>query len=335
VVAAEVRQSRRPACHHACHHRGAAPRAGAGGPGRGPVGWRRAGRDAGRDGDEDGTGRDGTGRDSVRDVDDCFFSAEGPVDEAGRQSFAAQPSCVGPWSDAAMHGGPPSALLVRACEQAAPAGTPELVALRASIDFFAPVPCAPVEVVARVVRPGRRITLAEAMLSAGGREVLHARVWLVRRLAPDAAPTPELPRDDPPVPEPDACPPSMQSWQFPYSRALEWRTVSGAPEAAGDAAVWARPRFPLVDAEEPSGLQRAVLVADSGNGISAALDWDRWMFVNVDLDVHLARPFEGPWVLLDARTRYTAEGSALATSVLRDRHGVAGAGAQTLVVVPR
>lgn len=90
-----------------------------------------------------------------------------------------------------------------------------------------------------------------------------------------------------------------------------------------------------MDDEEPSGLQRAILVADSGNGISAALDWDRWMFVNVDLDVHLARPFEGSWVLLDAGTRYTSAGSALAGSVLRDRHGVVGAGAQTLVVVPR
>jgi acyl-coenzyme A thioesterase PaaI-like protein len=278
-------------------------------------------------------------------VEDCFFSAEGPVDGNGRQAFAAQPSCVGPWSDDAMHGGPPSALLVRACEQAAgiavapwagdDATGPEPVALRASVDFFGPVPYAPVEVTARVVRPGRRITLAEAMLSSGGREVLHARVWLVRRPAPDAPPTPELPRDDPPHPAPDDCPPTLQRWQFPYSRALEWRVVSGDPEAPGDAAVWARQRFPLVHGEDPSGLQRAILVADSGNGISAALDWDRWIFVNVDLDVHLARPFAGPWVLLDAGTRYTSAGSALATSQLRDRHGVVGAGAQTLVVVPR
>lgn len=295
-------------------------------------------------------------------MDDCFFRAEGPVDGDGRQTLAAQPSCVGPWSDDAMHGGPPSALLVRACEQAAgvvatawtgegapdgPAadgrgtggsgagGSGELVALRASIDFFAPVPYAPVEVTARVIRPGRRITLAEAMLVAGGREVLHARVWLVRRPAADAPPSPELPRDDTVVPAPEDSPATMDRWRFPYSRALDWHIVSGDPEGPGDAAVWARQRFPLVDGEEPSGLQRAVLVADSGNGISAALDWDRWMFVNVDLDVHLARPFAGPWVLLDAGTRYTSAGSALATSQLRDRRGVVGAGAQTLVVLPR
>lgn len=244
-----------------------------------------------------------------------------------------------------MHGGPPSALLVRACERAAgiteddaapaPAGDGSgLVALRASLDFFGPVPFAPVEVAARVVRPGRRITLAEASLTCRGREALHARVWLVRTAADDA-PTPEPPRDDPPMPGPQDCPPGLTGWSFPYSRALEWRRASGDAEGPGDAALWARQRIPLVDAEEPTGLQRAVLVADSGNGISAALDWSRWTFVNVDLDVHLARPFRGPWVLLDAATRYTAAGSALATSTIRDASGVVGAGAQTLVVLPR
>lgn len=291
-------------------------------------------------------------------MEDAFFRAEGPADAEGRQLFAAQEHCIGPWSAQAMHGGPPSALLVRACERAAgltatvwqgedgagpTAGRPtadgptadEPVALRASIDFFAAVPHGPVEVTAQVVRPGRRITLAESVLRSSGREVLHARVWLVRGTAPGAPGTPEPARPDAPVPGPDDCPPGLHSWQFPYRRALDWRTVSGDPEGPGDAAVWARQKHPLVDGEEPSGLQRAVLVADSGNGISAALDWSAWMFVNVDLDVHLARPFEGRWVLLDAVTRYTAAGSALATSGLRDGHGVVGAAAQTLVVLPR
>jgi acyl-CoA thioesterase len=73
-------------------------------------------------------------------------------------------------------------------------------------------------------------------------------------------------------------------------------------------------------------------VADSGNGISAALDWDRWSFVNVDLAVHLSRPLTGEWVLLDARTRYEPGGTGLATSVLHDVDGVVGTGAQTLLI---
>jgi hypothetical protein len=115
---------------------------------------------------------------------------------------------------------------------------------------------------------------------------------------------------------------------------MEWRHVSGDPGGPGDAAAWARPRIPLLPGEPLTGLQRAVLVADSGNGISAALDWDRWSFVNIDLVVHLSRGLVGDWVLLDARTRYEPGGTGLATSVLHDERGIVGTGAQTLLVSP-
>ncbi len=77
-----------------------------------------------------------------------------------------------------------------------------------------------------------------------------------------------------------------------------------------------------------------MLIADSGNGLSSELDWAQWSFLNVDLDVHLARPLLGEWVLLDAVTQLGAHGSALARSTISDRHGVVGAGLQTLVVAP-
>jgi hypothetical protein len=216
------------------------------------------------------------------------------------------------------------------------------VALRAAVDFLGPVPVADLEVSARVLRGGRRITLAEATVSAEGRPVLVARTWLLRTTAEDApAPARAVvrfsadPVGRPPEvdhPGPNACPPAMTDWAFPYARAIEWRHVAGDPGGAGDAAAWARPRIPLVPGEPFTGLQRAALVADSGNGISAALDWDRWSFVNVDLAVHLSRSLLGDWVLLDARTRYEPGGTGLATSVLHDVDGVVGTGAQTLVI---
>jgi hypothetical protein len=77
-----------------------------------------------------------------------------------------------------------------------------------------------------------------------------------------------------------------------------------------------------------------VLVADSASGLSSELDWSTWSFVNVDLDVHLARPFLGEWVLMDAVTQLGPDGSALARSTISDRHGIVGAGLQTLVLAP-
>jgi hypothetical protein len=84
-----------------------------------------------------------------------------------------------------------------------------------------------------------------------------------------------------------------------------------------------------------SGLQRVALVADSASGISAMLDWDEWSFLNIDLDVHLSRPVDGEWVLIDAVTTVGTAGSALTRSTVSDVRGEVGVTAQTLVVAPR
>ncbi len=94
-------------------------------------------------------------------------------------------------------------------------------------------------------------------------------------------------------------------------------------------------RHPLVAGEEPSPLSRAVVAADSGNGVSAALDFDRFVFVNTDLTVQLHRLPEGEWVALDARTTVEAHGVGLAESVIHDRRGPLGRGLQSLFVARR
>ena len=75
-------------------------------------------------------------------------------------------------------------------------------------------------------------------------------------------------------------------------------------------------RQPLVAGEEPTPLQRTLVAADVGNGISAVLDWRRFVFINVDLTVHLERMPEGEWVCVDAVTLPQRE---------RDRHRRVGA----------
>jgi hypothetical protein len=262
-------------------------------------------------------------------VSQAFFT---PISDDDRR-YRGEQACVGPWSPELMHGGPPSALLVRACERAAAGAVRGVVAVRASMEFLSAVPAGDVEVSARVVREGRRITLTQAALAVAGREVMHARVWHVR---PAETPTPVVPGEGSPTRPPlPAAAAALTSWTFPYARAMEWRLVEGDAAGPGPAAIWSRARIPIVAGREPSGLQRAVLTADSGNGVSASLDWERWSFVNIDLDVHLSRPLIGEWVLLDAVTRYEATGTALATSTLSDEHGPVGRGAQTLVVNAR
>lgn len=258
-----------------------------------------------------------------------------PLDPASG-AWEATPACAGPWSEQMQHGGPPSALLVRQAELQARSTRDDLAAYRVAVDFLGPVPVGPVEVRARVVRSGRSVVLVDGELGVAGRTCLHSRTWLIRREVPE--PTPVVTGDDPPVPGPDEVA-EVSTWTFPYAAHMEWRAVVGGGYDHGPAQVWGRPRIPLVPLEvDPtpmSGLQHAVLLGDSGSGVSSELDWDTWAFLNIDLDVHLLRQPASEWLMLDSRTRLGADGTGLASTTFRDVEGVVGTGAQTLVVSPR
>jgi len=121
-------------------------------------------------------------------------------------------------------------------------------------------------------------------------------------------------------------------YEVGYHSAMEYLFVSGAFMEPGPATVWMRMRVPLVPGEEPSPLQRVLVVADSGNGVSSALDWKSYLFINVDLSVHLHRMPEGEWVCLDAVTLPQANGVGMSDTALFDQHGPIGRAAQTLLV---
>ena len=103
----------------------------------------------------------------------------------------------------------------------------------------------------------------------------------------------------------------------------------------GPAVVWMRSRVPVVAGEQLTPLQRVLVVADSGNGVSATLDWRRFLFINVDLTVHLHRLPAGEWVCLDAVTTPEADGIGLADTALSDEGGLIGRAVQTLLVAER
>ena len=255
-------------------------------------------------------------------VDDAFFV---PL---GDGAFRATEHTSGPWAAEHQHGGPPSALLTRAIE-ATDVGWPGTVT-RVVVDILGPVPVADLTVSAQVLRGGRSVALVAAELAVGGRTAMRAQGWVLRREETAVASTPAP--APPPLPEPadDARP-----WTGGYLRAVEWRWTAGHFLEPGPATVWTRLRVPLVRDEVPSGLQRVMAVADSGNGVSNLLDMREWLFINPDLTVHVQRPPRGEWICLDAATSVTAVGFGLATSVLHDLDGPVARGAQTLRVALR
>jgi hypothetical protein len=263
-------------------------------------------------------------------VPSAFFSVVDETDSSGR--YSSEPATGGPWSPQLQHGGPPSALAVHAAERlaAAQTGRGDLIAVRVAVDFIAAVPVAELTTRALVQRAARSAALVEVSVRAQDRDCLHARIWLVADT--DTSPVAHPPAE--PVDAP-ATVTGMPAAQFPYGESIEWEVLRGGIAEPGPGEVWARPGLDLIDGRPLSGLQRAALIGDSASGISAELDWTTWSFVNVDLDVHLARPMRGEWLHMDAATQLGPNGSALARSTLSDVDGPLGCTAQTLVLAHR
>ena len=74
------------------------------------------------------------------------------------------------------------------------------------------------------------------------------------------------------------------------------------------------------------------MVVDSANGVGAALDPERFMFMNTDTAVHLHRSPRGNDFAVRARGSIGPDGIGVTTAEVFDRDGFIGTSAQTLLV---
>jgi Thioesterase-like superfamily len=248
--------------------------------------------------------------------------------------FVATELARGPWDPGAQHGGAPAALLMRAFERLP--GDDGLIVARVTLEFLRPVPIGePLAVSAEVTRPGRRVRLLEgAIAGADGAELVRARGLQVRPADPAVPRTPEARPPDGPSNgyETDFRPPYRPMFA---PDAIDIRLVAGGFHEPGAATGWFRLRVPLVAGETPSPLQRLAAAGDFGNGISAALPWEEFAFINPDLTLYVDREPVGEWICLDARTTIASDGIGTAESVLYDQRGRLGRAIQALVVGAR
>jgi hypothetical protein len=116
--------------------------------------------------------------------------------------------------------------------------------------------------------------------------------------------------------------------------AIEIRFVEGT-WGRGPCQAWFRLRSPIVAGETPTPLQLLAAAGDFGNGISATLSWDDYLYINPDLTLYVEREPVGEWICLDSQTRIAAGGIGMAESVLYDLRGRVGRATQALLVAPR
>lgn len=239
----------------------------------------------------------------------------------------------GPWHPDHQHAGPPIALVARAIEREAAALEMTHVA-RLTANLLRPIPIAELQVEVETQYAGRNSAHLAARLTSEGKELARFTA-----LAQREAPLP-MPEQMPGHPLPQAPRPVEDSpaGRFPfaneepgYADLMEGRVAEGR-FFQGPCAVWFRMRHPLVEGEPPSALQRVAVAADSGNGISAALDFRRYIFVNSDLTINLMRPAQGEWVCIDARTLVGPSGGGVAEARIFDSLGLIGRSTQSLSI---
>lgn len=261
---------------------------------------------------------------------DCYYrrrSADGDL-----QRFESTEGTGSNWDTSIQHGSPPLALLTKSIEElAADSG---MQVGRLTLDILGAIPVAPVAVRAWVSRPGSRISMMTAEMTAAQpdgseRAVARMAAWL---LTPSDTRDAVLDRYPPMTRVPDTG--FRHHWQGRPGY-LETVTWVPQPDDANASVVWMRPLISLVDDEELTDLQRLAMVVDSANGVGAALDPNEFMFMNTDTTVHLHRAPVGPEFCLRARGSIGPDGLGSTTAELFDEQGFIGTSAQTLLVQRR
>ncbi len=252
----------------------------------------------------------------------------------------------GGWHPNQQHGGPVQALMARAIE-AFPALVPMQVS-RLTHDLFRPVPIGPrLTIEVDVLREGKRIQLLEAVLRVG--DVEHVRTRALRLRDGDMSAVGERgigmgddPADvtAPTVPWAEELADTDFSGTANVPGFMEGMSLRRILRAAADGAEtgdfngwWIRLRGPLVAGESPTPLQRLSVTGDFANMIGRMFDARNVSAINPDLNLHVLRLPVGEWVAVVGETRLALPtGQGVSTAQLRDRDGICGMAANSVLL---
>lgn len=263
----------------------------------------------------------------------AFEAVSGAADQ-----FVATPWAAGPWNPGLCHGGAPAALALRCAERlSAPDG---MQIARMTLELMRPVPVGRLTTGAEVVREGRKLQIVDVVIRAAGQDLVRARV-LKLRAEPMARAQQESQGDEAAgasfraIAPPLDCPLLNTRNSSGFTGLFETRSAQGGFLAVGPGSVWFRLSGELIAGETSTPAMRAAAVADFANGVSGALPFDRWTYINLDLTLSLTEEPRGDWLLLDAETTIGPAGRGASSARLADERGWVGRAAQTLLIEPR
>ena len=240
------------------------------------------------------------------------------------------------WYEEGQHGGAFASLVAGHVETHVPTLT-EMQINRVTVEIFRVIPLVDLRIETEIIREGKRIQSVEARVYDPSDMLLSVatiqRLRVIDLQIPDDAAPPALALAQPDSIEDDV----GDAWGVGDSgktmfhrHAMEVREIYGGFTEEGPGAVWMRLTRPIVAGRVTTALQRIVATGDFCNGVSRALDYNEWVFMNPDLTIHVARYPEGEWVALEAQSGYGHLGRGVATGTLWDSSGWLGRSTQSL-----
>lgn len=233
---------------------------------------------------------------------------------SGPAGLHPQERAHGPWSQDMLHGRLLGGLAARAVESiAAQAG---FTGARLTVDLFKVAPMEPVTIEAALVRDGRRIRVADAVLRCAGHDVARASAVFLRtgERPPGTVWQPERWA----APDPATVPPAPD--HGPDDELWEFRPVQGGFGSAERTRWWTHEHGRLVDGEALSPFVRAAMSADVASPLANSGD-DGLHYINADYSLSLAREPRGGWIGLEVAQHLPGEGVALGACTLYDLDG--------------
>lgn len=249
-----------------------------------------------------------------------------------------------PWGPGFQHGSPPAALIATVLEDGARDAGLSLQEGRFSrmtVEILGAVPLGELQTTARVVRPGKRISFLEAVVTdVTGREYIRGSGWWIRR-----GDTTEIERTvGESMPGPHAAEDGtefLERWASGYIDSIDVRKAdlddSQLEVAAkrNPAIYWSRTQLPAVAGKEDSTWVRLMKTVDIANGLNNLLDTDKWTYMNVDTTVYLHHEMRGDWLGLSAEANYGTDGIGTTVTRIYDEQGLIGTCNQAIMLAPR
>lgn len=257
--------------------------------------------------------------------------------------FTATELTASPWGEGFQHGSPPAALVAYLLEQGALEAGLDLTEgrfSRMSVDLLGAVPLGKLAGHTRLIRPGKRISLLEAVVTdESGREFIRGRGWWLK--GGDTAAIERSVADS--IPGPEQGEPAtewLEHWSSGYIDSIEVFKVP-LPEGRGDYsapnpfAYWTRSTTPTLADIQETPWTRLMKTVDIANGLNAhLLDVNEWTYMNVDMSVYLHREPVGEWTGLVSEANYGPDGMGTTIARIYDTSGPIGSVNQAILLAP-